>query len=482
MALKIGLSSYVSAGFTNPVRWDLLEDVSGVKIDEHVEPGPHGQIYNFDWSDNIRDIAYRIMFYDVPGGVGLGNLIKSHVVTPSTQSISFDTDLELIVGGAQDYDPVAGNNSVIIPFTIGKKFYVQQRGIGQLLITRSVEVIPDTVNGGFSLTGGQTFNDGDIFILKFVPTFVINPPGTQQATSPYKAIVIVTDDITLQAMDQGKLFIVEGTNPVVTITLPPVADMINKVPFNFRSVGIVHNNVIIKASTGELITATGTTSNTFILGRAEDAEVIPVNATTDGALFGFTDSNDIKRAGQIDWNYSVELNRLWADGSQVLAADYPRIKKAMDNLEVGQVVTFSQWLSSVVIDGITLYPYKGFYALSNDGLTIQLPDFRNKAIRSLRYSDNTADDQRLQQGAGGLQNHAVGPHSHFIANTNSDTTGIPLVAANYLTVQGEQAGTADFKYTLRGSGTVPNIGKTSSGGTNVETRSINIGMIPCIIF
>lgn len=482
MALKIGLSSYVSAGFTNPVRWDLKEDVSGILIDTHSEAGPHGVVYNFDWSNNILDIAYRIEFYDVPGGVGIGNLIKSHVVTPSTQTIAFETDIELIVGGAETYDPVVGTIGVIIPALLGKDFYVQQRGIGQLRKIRSIEVTPNLVDGGFDLTGGVTFNEGDTFIIKIIPVIIVNPPGTQPSSNFYKAIEIITVDTVLTSLDFGKLLIVDGAAKIITLQLPLIADALSKVSLWIRSIGTTHNNIIIKAGIGETITATATTSQTFILGRGEDAEII----LNDGIYYGFTDSNDIKRAGNLEWGYKIGLNRLWADGNasapgaiDYLCADYPRVKKAMDLLEVGQVVTFAQWNSSVVINGITLYPYKGFFALSDDGLSFKVPDWRNKSIRALKDSNLTADAERLQQGAGGLQNEAIGPHRHFVANVHSDTTGEALDATKYLDAQGEVNG--DFKYTLHGNSTAPTIGLTSTGNGGIETRGINIGMIPLII-
>lgn len=475
MALKIGLSSYVSGGFTNPVIWRLYEDVSGVLIDEHQEMGPHGVIYNFVFSDNIIDIAYRIEFYDQPGGVGIGNLIKSHVVTPSTQTLVVDSDIELIVDGAETYDPVSTADNFTVPATIGKDIRLEQRGVGTLFQTRGIEIVHDKVTGKITFSDGSFPNTDDRFIIIIKPQYVVNPPGSQAPSTLYKDIIILDADITLTSADFGKLYIVKGIANVITITLPATATIVKKVSLFVRSQG-PHKSVIIKAAVGETIDATGTTSQTFILGQAEEAEVIRVN----DQLYGFTDSQDIKRAGQLDWAYTVGLNRAWADGTEVLCADYPRVKKAMDNLEVGQVVTYATWGTSVVIDGVTVYPNKGFFALSNDGLSFKFPDFRNLSIRALRYSDNTVDDERLTQKGGGYQYYKVGKHRHWTINNHSDTGGTGVSAINYICFQGERGGAGDFKYTLNGHTDQPTLGLTSDGA-GTDHRENNIGMVPQII-
>lgn len=477
MALKISISAFISGGYTNPVRWDLIETGTGVKIDDHTEAGPHGQVYAFSFVNNIRDIVYTIKLYDVPGGAGIGNLIKSHDVTVSTSTITFDSDLEIIVGGADPKDPVDQDTATpAIPELIGKEYYVQQRGIGQLLQTRNIEMVPDTVNGGFALTGGNTFNEGDIFIVKIKPTYIGNPAGSQSPTSVYKDVVLITNDIVLSSSDFGKLFLVDGVLPVVTIQLPAVIGIVEKVPLWIESIGTNHVNVIIKAAALENITATAAASNTFILGRAEKGQVINLG----GTLYGFTDSEDIKKAGQLDWGYYLGKNRLWANGSEYVIADYPRLKKGVDGMPAGSVVSYAVWAQSQVINGITIYPNKGKFAISNDGLSIKLPDWRNMSMRALRYSDNTADTERISQGSGGLQNQAVQKHQHFTINNHSDSTGNGLTALNYLTFQGEKAGIGDFKYTLFASNDLPTLGLTSEG-QGPETRGINYGLIPMII-
>jgi hypothetical protein len=451
MALMINISSYVSGGYTNPIRWKLFETGTGVLVDQHDEAGPHGVEYNFTFEDNIRDIVYTIKMYEVISGTE--NLIKSHDVTATTSTISDESDIELIVGGAETYDPADGASTVTVPATIGKDCYLVQRGFGQLRENRSVECTHDPVTGEFSLSGGITFTLDDTYFVKIRTKYIINPPGTDTVTSIYKDIVLITEDYTVTALDFGKLFIVDGTDPVVTLQFPAIADMPEKVQLRVESIGTNSINVVNKAATGETISAIGTTSNTLILGKGESANFIKLGST----LYGFSDSPDIKRAGQHEWGYYLGLNRLWADGTEYNTADYPRLKKAMDEMESGTVVDYTTWAQTTVILGVTYYKNRAKFALSGDGTMFKVPDLKNLFIRALNGTGS--DSQRITQGPGGMQRQDLMPHKHGtnIANTNNGTG-----------------------FTFGGGGVPGRIG-TTTDFDGAETRPTNAGLIPMII-
>lgn len=466
MALMISISSYISGGYTNPVIWRLYEAGTNILVDEHQELGPHGVVYNFSFINNIRDIVYRIDLYEQPGGTGVGTLIKSHNVTVSTSTLTFDSDIETIVDGGNDEDPVSGEStSPIIESLIGKDFYVVQRGVGQLRATRDVEII-NNGDGSYSLTGGNTFNPGDTLFIKIRPQFVVNPAGTYSGGDIYKSAVVITADTTLSSTDFGRKLIVDGSLPVVTLQFPAIADIMEKLPLYIESIGTTHINVVLKMALGETIKAVATTSNTLILGRATKAEILKVGST----LYGFTDDTDIKKRGQFEWGYYVGLNRLWADGSEYLTADYPGLKKAMDAMPAGVVVSYTLWNSSTTIDSIILYPYRGKYALSDDTLNFRVPDFRNRMVRGIKYSDDSSDSERIVQGAGGFQNQNIKAHNHTIATSNSDRSDDD----NADPVRAGLGGTVN---TRGGEGDDNTIGEF--GG--LETVPSNNGMIPLVI-
>lgn len=472
MALKVGLSTYVSGGYVNPVRWDLHEAAAGgtvgALIDSHQEAGPHGQIYNFAFTQNIRDINYIVMFYDVPGGIGIGNFVKSHETTPSTSTITGDETVELIVDGPEAYDPISGQSSVVIPQLHDKDFWLIQRSVGPLLQVRTPEFTWDNTTNTLQLTAG-TFNPADTYFAKIRAKFIVNPPGTVQAGSAYNDVVFVDSDITLDGTYFGKLLICDGVSNVLTITLPAIVDIPTKIPLFVESIGTNHKYVILKAATGEVIKALTINSNTFIFSRATRGSIINLA----GTLFGFTDDVDAKRRGHIEWGNYLSINRLWADGTEYNVIDYPGLKKAIDALPGGSVVTYTQWASSVLIGTETVFPYKGKYAISNDGLKFKVPDWRDMAARALKTSDGSADADRTVQGAGGYQHHNVGPHDHFMFKVSQDDGGSPYAS------QGHSTG-GNLGYSINGSNGVPNAYKTGPGGSG-STTGKNIGQIPMVI-
>lgn len=471
MALAIYISAYVSGGYTNPVIWRLRETGTGVLVDEHQELGPHGVVYNFGFTTNIRDVVYTVSLYEQPGGVGVGTLIKAHDVTVSTSTITGDFDIETIVDGLQPEDPTSGaSTSPAIAALIGKNYYVVQRSVGQRREVRTPEITIDNTVGTYSLLGGETFNTEDTWIIKIRAQYVINPPGSQ-GLGAYKDVVLITANYTVTSSDFGKLLIVDGMAAVITLQLPVIADIITKLSLWIRSVGTNQNYVVIKAALGETISATATTSNTFILGKATEAEIINLG----GTLYGFTDDVDIKKRGQMEWGYYRGINRLIADGTEYLTADYPGLKKAIDAMPVGEVVTYTVWNQSVaipyvfedtqagtdqIIESKTVTPNKAYFALSDDGTHFRVPDLRNKFIRALRFTNGFSDDERYTQGAGGYQIDQFKKHNHQSDNSNNvggfgkPTTGNDATEGPWLI----------------------------TGGTGwTETRGENIGQIPLII-
>lgn len=471
MALRIGISSFVSGGYTNPVAWRLYETGSGAFVDEHNEPGPHGVVYNFSFVNNLRDIVYTCKMYEVPGGIGVGLLIKSEDITVSTSTITFDADIETIVDAGTATDPVSGTStSPAIAELIGKDYYVVQRSIGQRRIVRQPEVTIDNTVGTYSLLGGETFNADDTWIIKVRPQFVINPAGSQ-GIGIYKDVVLVNNNLTLSGTDFGKLLIVDGIVNVVTLQLPVQASILSKISLFIESVGTNHIYVVVKAAIGETLTFNGTTSNTFIMGRATRGELILLS----GTLYAMTDDVDIKKRGQFEWGFYQGINRLIADGTEYLTADYPGLFKAIQSMPAGEVVTYTIWNSiatvpylhrdtetgnDTVVGTKTVAIYQGFYAVSDDGTHFRVPDLRNRFIRALLFTDGTSDPARFTQKAGGYQIDSMRKHNHEsnnsagVGGTGKPTTGNEATEGAWL---------------------------ITAGAGEDETRGENIGQFPLVV-
>lgn len=105
----------------------------------------------------------------------------------------FEDDLELVVDGGNESDPLAGATSVIIPSLKDKKYDVVQRAFGELRKERDIEVQDDAVNGGFALLGGLKFNHGDTYFVKISPSVVSDITGLTGTLKTVKAVFIGTN-------------------------------------------------------------------------------------------------------------------------------------------------------------------------------------------------------------------------------------------------------------------------------------------------
>lgn len=97
--------------------------------------------------------------------------LPTNIYPVSPMSLVFFKDIEIIVDGGEEFDPVSGTNSISIPVLKGYEYDVIQRAIGQLRVEREPEITIDP-EGGFALTGGIKFSNEDSFIIKIKPSFL----------------------------------------------------------------------------------------------------------------------------------------------------------------------------------------------------------------------------------------------------------------------------------------------------------------------
>lgn len=115
----------------------------------------------------------------------LANYPISAVADSSSNQFAllFEQDMELVVDGGGENDPVSDLSSVSIASLAGKSYDIVQRGFGQFRLVNQPEmVIVD--DGGFAFADdSMKFKTGDTFIIRFRPSFVLNTDiyeGTQK--------------------------------------------------------------------------------------------------------------------------------------------------------------------------------------------------------------------------------------------------------------------------------------------------------------
>ncbi len=95
----------------------------------------------------------------------------------SASVLAFFDDIELVVDRGNTGDPVSGTTSVIIPSLKGQNYQVVQRVLGPLRKETPLEVVDDSVNGGFGLNSPLKFNTGDSYFIRIRPKFVSSTTG-----------------------------------------------------------------------------------------------------------------------------------------------------------------------------------------------------------------------------------------------------------------------------------------------------------------
>lgn len=472
MALAIKLSSFISGGFTGDLmRWILKEDVSGATIDTHEEPGPHGVVYNFAFTYGIRDIIYRIELYDVPPGGTVGNLIKSHVLSVTTNTLVIDADIEIIVGRGTDVDPDdLDTETPEIPALVGKEISFYKRGVGQLLQFREPEISFDDTTGKISLLNGDEFNLDDVYIIKVSPQIIVNPAGS--VGSLYKDIVVETVERNLVPADAGKKIIIDGTQKVLTFGFPEISTYPEKIPLFIENMAEDNENIniVFKMLTpGEEFYFNGQHNADFIMSRGDKAEIIKVGVK----VFAFSDSYFIKNRGKVELLYQQALNTIIADGTEYEQDDLPGLMKFVNSLNPAQVKdSYAEWNLTSVVDGTTYYYNRGFYA--KYGTKVRVPNLLGMSLRALLNMDGAgADIRRYTNYGGGLQRDSNRSHGHRV---NTGGTG-----------SGANPGKSLIRQSYNGDGYGAQGTGTGTGGPYIEVSGeseanpINIGLVPTII-
>jgi len=114
------------------------------------------------------------------------------------------------------------------------------------------------------------------------------------------------------------------------------------------------------------------------------------------------------------------------------------------------------------------------YGAGDGSSTFEVPDLRGEFARG--FDDGRGVD--TSRTFGSSQSEEVGPHRHFVINTNNQGnfgSWVNLYIAKSNTNGGSQ------NYSLNGTNVEPTVGLTSEG-TGTETRPRNVALLACIKF
>jgi hypothetical protein len=420
-----------------------------------VEP-PHSQD-NYSYT-GLNPVVHIFKFYSSTDGTTLQTLLPcTFVIDASLINVPLVELLEFKVGSGIGDAPADGATQYVntdLDSADISDYVVNKPGFGLLSFTENINKIS---GGGFEFIDGSIFSLDEVYILTLYK-IVAQQEAEIQVASQFTDIEVITINIDFDSTHYDKLMVADLTE-FGLIALPDFATIPNNKTLNL----ITHSSSFglkIECAGSDTIAFMGEDRTGLYILPGEQIRII----WKDGVAYVFHYEGSYKRLGQRIWGDKVELNTLALDGSEYLITEHPRLyHDFIQTLDAGQIVSYATWATSasVTIAGnvTTIYPNKGLYAVSDDGLSFKLPDMRNMFIRGMKYLDGTTDAERQTQAVGGLQHQQIISHSHPIPTKNGGGSGGPDWAG--ATISGGTANTS------------------AVGGT--ETRPDNIGLIPLII-
>jgi microcystin-dependent protein len=366
----------------------------------------------------------------------------------------------------------AGGQIALIPSLAGMSFNLRRQGQGIVPINQW-EVLDA---GGFKLTtAGDFLVEGEIFELDVVE-YQNNNTGT--GGFALAGVRPVPTNFTLLPEQVGHAVQLRAGASIVTLTLPNIVDIpvhsIVPIEATFNNT----KQAKIQTVGGQKIYMNGEERTFIYIGAGESAWLY--NDAT--AWYVFSAKGNWDEVGQVVQGYIPGKNQIVCQGQLVNRADYPRLWEAVQQMGSSSV-SDTQWATTfVLVDGyIVNKPFKGCFSSGNGTTTFRLPDLSQSVLKGLKIGSSSADQARHLNFAGIFQAGRVGPHRHFsYRDVGSTYNNAALTAGNFPQDEagaGAGVGNNNMEYSIRGQGSEPNVGLTSTEGTSTYGNQVdNIGI------
>lgn len=417
-----------------------------------------------------------------------------------TTSSVIRADLWLIAGQTTGMTP--GNTTYTDTSLVDWAYSISMPGLADLQPGVDYNVIS---TGGFELINGNTFQNGEKYVIHFQPNITANSGGgggggtfTNANGKIFSGDLVVTNNITLQPTDIGKSIVISGTNTTITITLPEVSTIPDDVMTCFISEGGNHIMATIYASAG--IQWQKRLSNNIYMAQAEELWLYKHGSVWRVA---HADGN-FKTVGTIfDCYQQDQINAIPLDGNYYSRALYPRLWEYIQNqLDSSLLVTDGVWLTQNTITGpagsVNIYPNIGKFSTGDLSTTFRVP-----LICKAKDSNGNLISSGFTRGIGlphlpftGVANDlSIGRNEKdMVGNFYTDITGKTIWKSgtgNSIIALGIPASgppTPDPDKSSGGNNIVtgvPMIGKNSGvagASPNGETAPMNIGIYKMMLY
>lgn len=413
ISLTVNQTGY-STGYIVIAIYDTSAPATVVAYQSFAMPSQPGNVT----FGNLPNSTYRVIgYYNSTPTVG-GATIINYITDKTTENMTPRDDMELVAGITSGM--TVGATSYTDTSLAGWKYDVERRGFGTL---KSDEVGFSPTGGWYLKNIGDSYGEGEIFILHFQPSVNIQAPGsTSMAGQLFSATNVLTSTVTLDQTYMGSLNLVQGSSTSLTITLPASNTVGNNKLIAFVSEGGSHKNVKLAFQGGDKLMYLSTALDSIYLCQGEHIWLF-----YDGSNWQVAQSSEgVKQVGELFYSAAIEsshpykncllfngeygdTNQSWTNSNftpiYYNRADYPRlwdwiVNKLQTAQSVDEGTAVGQW--GYADNSSEIYPNKGKFSKGNGTTTFRLP-------RMLVLYQKNGSGTNLTVVAGGMYLRVVDP-------------------------------------------------------------------------
>ena len=207
-----------------------------------------------------------------------------------------------------------------------------------------------------------TFQPDEVYILHFYPKITVVTP-TVVTANLFSDCSIINTDTSLVAADMSKVYLLQSASAILNVTLPDITTVTALKIITFISDGGNQINASIKSFEGGNIQFKNGSRSSVILGQCERVTLF----MNDGVWNVFNADGQFSQVGQIINQYNQStLNSIFADGSLLVRAQYPRLWEYVQTLDATMLISDANWLN------VALYN-KSRYSTGDGSTTFRIP-------------------------------------------------------------------------------------------------------------
>lgn len=293
----------------------------------------------------VNPVMHSVELWTTLDGINLDTLRARASVDASIDTkISFKP-IQFIVDagrGAPHYDPVSGqpkweNPDITLTYDPDEEAYnfvVFKGGFGAVDIATHLALLPD--GHGFEWIDGQMFGEGEEYTVMINELVTVHDDGGDSVSFP-NGIVNITENTSFSFTHYGKMLLINGTDPVITLDIAAMGTIPNNTMFSVSTHSGTQNYGAIDLPSGAYCVINRIQRNVIYLRPG-----IVVQFIKDGDTLVIVNGVDgFKQRGQrIHADGTPPIDALPETGLWYLKSEYPGIyEEYVNTLNAGEFAT-----------------------------------------------------------------------------------------------------------------------------------------------